>query len=105
MCVDPAHRQTKVMCELPGYLRGLCMVGDVAVIGMSRIRSRHAFAGLPVQQQFDRLECGLAVVDRHTGETRGRLTLDGGCDELYDVTFLPGVRQARLLTDDRLPGG
>ncbi len=63
---DPIQGQAHVICTLPAYLRGLCLIGRYAVIGMCQIRERHIFGGLPVQQRFDKLVCGLAVVDLQT---------------------------------------
>ena len=37
--------------RLPGYLRGLCFVGPYAVVGLSKIREKHIFGGLPVQSR------------------------------------------------------
>ena len=56
-----------VVCSLPGYLRGLGFVGPVALVGLSTIREKHIFGGLPVQQRYPRLRCGVAVVDVRTG--------------------------------------
>ena len=47
--VDPASGAAAMVCELPGYTRGLCLVGDYALIGLSKIREKHIFGGLPVQ--------------------------------------------------------
>ena len=46
---DPRQGQADVVCQLPGYLRGLCFRGPYALVGLSKIREKHIFGGLPVQ--------------------------------------------------------
>jgi uncharacterized protein (TIGR03032 family) len=95
--VDPRQGEHTVVCSLPGYLRGLCFVGPYALVGLSQVRERHIFGELPVQQRYDKLLCGVAVVDLRTGNLIGMLEFTAGCQELYDVQFLPGVRQPMIL--------
>lgn len=97
LSVDPANGTASVICKLPAYLRGLCLIGRFAVIGMCQIREKHIFGGLSVQQQFEKLICGLAVVDVSTGQLVGTFEFTSGCTELYDVQFLPGTRCPNVL--------
>ncbi len=101
--VDPVSGHSDVVCALPGYLRGLCFAGPYAVIGLSKIREKHIFGGLPVQQRCRKLSCGLAVVDLRTGGEVGMFEFTLGCEELYDVQFLPGLRRPMILNLDK-PG-
>lgn len=98
--VDPSG-QHDVVCTLPGFLRGLCCVGNYALVGLSQIREQAIFGGLPVQQRFEQLLCGVAIIDLRNGEQIGILEFTAGCQELYDVQFLPGVLQATILNSDR----
>lgn len=89
--VDLRSGRRTVVCALPGYSRGLCFVGPYAVIGLSLIRKKHVFAGLPVQQHHPRLCCGVAVVDTRSGREHALFEFTAGVEELYDVHFLPGI--------------
>ena len=97
LCFDPASGTAGVVCTLPAYLRGLCLIGRFAVVGLCQIREQHIFGGLPVQQRHQQLMSGLAVVDLPTGQLVGTFEFTAGCTEIYDVQFLPGVRNANLL--------
>ncbi|ADV61468.1 hypothetical protein Isop_0878 [Isosphaera pallida ATCC 43644] len=89
------------IAALPGYLRGLCAVGPHALVGMCMIREKHIFGGLPVSQRWPALKSGVAVVDRTTGRVLGELEFTSGCQEVFEVRFLPGVRHANILNLER----
>ncbi len=102
LIVDPDSGQSTVVCRLDSYLRGLCFVGPYAVIGLSRIREKHIFGGLPVQERCaGRLQCGVAVVDTRRGEPVGLFEFTGGCEEIYDVQFLPGIHRPTVLNHQK----
>lgn len=102
LCYDPAQGTAGVVCALPAYLRGLCLIGRFAVVGLCQIREKHIFGGLPVQQRHRQLLSGLAVIDLPTGQVVGTFEFTAGCTEIYDVQFLPGARNVNVLnlTDD-----
>ena len=91
----------EVICSLPGYLRGLCFAGDYALVAMSKIRETNIFGGMPVQNRYPELLCGVAVVDLRSGRQCGLLQFTAGCTELYDLRFLPGIRRPNVLNTDR----
>ncbi len=99
--VEPDTERSDVVCGLPGYLRGLSFVGPYALVGLSKIREKHIFGGLPIQQRFERLRCGVAVVDLRSGLVPGMFEFTAGCEELYDVQFLPGVCRPMILNLDK----
>lgn len=90
----------RALCPLPGFPRGLAMVGDAAVVGLSRLRSRDADLALaerlPAEGHPEGV-CGLRVIDLATGAILHSLDLPAPIDELFDVVALPGVRQPRAL--------
>ncbi len=79
----------------PGFARGLCFVGDYAVIGVSKLRENAFSSGLNVESrlksQHIQETCGLLVIDPKTGTLVHWLTIEAPVTELYDVEFLPGV--------------
>lgn len=95
--VDVRTGQAETVCGLPGYLRGLAFVGPLALVGLCKIREKHIFGGLPIQSRYERLRCGVALVDLRTGTEVGMFEFTAGCEELYDVQFLPGTRRPMIL--------
>ncbi len=87
---------------LPGYARGLALVGNFAVVGVSKPRHEPTFAGLSLEKALQKYNhqprCGLAVVDLTSGALVHWLWLeDGQVNELYDVALIPGVSRPKLL--------
>ena len=79
----------------PGYLRGMAIHGDFAIVGTSLCRQNRTFTGLQLDKNLVANDadprCGLHVIDLRSGETVHWLRLDGIVQELYDVVTLPGV--------------
>jgi uncharacterized protein (TIGR03032 family) len=95
--IDVPSGRAEVVCRLTGYLRGLCFCGPYALVGLCKIRERHIFGGLPIQQRGETLLCGVAVVDLRSGRQCGFFEFTAGCEELYDVQFVPGVLRPMIL--------
>jgi len=101
LVVDPKSGKTTVVCAMPAYLRGLGFVGNFAMIGMCQIREKHIFGGLPVQKKHQKLLCGVAVVDLTLGKTVAMMEFTSGCQELFEIQFLPGVHRPMILNLER----
>ncbi|MDP3856770.1 MAG: TIGR03032 family protein [Stagnimonas sp.] len=93
----PGTQRPEVICTLPAYLRGLTFFGPYALIGLCMIREKKVFGGMPVQERFPKLYCGIAIVDTRIDRPVGMLTFHSGCTEIYDVRFLPGIRKPNVL--------
>ena len=95
--VDPASGRFEPVAFCPGYLRGLAFIGDYAVVGLSRARQNHTFAGLALDEALRKknaeAQCGIYVIDLRSGDAVHWLRLEGIVEELYDVIVLPGVRR------------
>jgi len=99
--VNPKNGQTDTVCRLQGYLRGLTFVGKYALLGLCQIRESNVFGGMPVQQAFDKLLCGIAVVDLSNGDQVGLLEITSGCTEIFDLRFLNGIHKPNILNRDK----
>lgn len=99
--IDLASGKFESICLCPGYARGLAMIGDFAVIGLSTCRENRTFSGLSLDDVLSAKEvqprCGLLVVDLRTGDIAHSLTLEGIVRELYDVAILRGVAMPSAL--------
>lgn len=81
----------------PGFARGLAFHQGFAFVGLSRPRYGR-FEGLALDAELEKRDadawCGVQVIDLETGAVVQWLRLDGSIGELFDVTVLPGVRNA-----------
>ncbi len=90
--VDLATGGRDVVAALPGYARGLAVHGDLAFVGLSRIRETAIFGGAPIAAYHDRLKCGVGVISLRTGDTVGTLEFATGVEEIFDVQVAAGTR-------------
>jgi uncharacterized protein (TIGR03032 family) len=90
--VDLATGRCEVIAAVPGYARGLALVGDLAFVGLSRIRETAIFGGAPIAAYHDQLKCGVGVIELSTGNTIATLQFATGVEEIFDVQAVPGTR-------------
>lgn len=93
---DPTMRTTVPVATLPGYTRGLDLFGNLAFVGLSRVRESAVFGDLPLDDRRESLRCGVAVVDCRTGGIVATLFFTSGVEEIFDVRVLPGYRNPVL---------
>jgi uncharacterized protein (TIGR03032 family) len=90
--VDPATGRRQPVAELPGFARGLALVGPYAFVGVSKIRPTSAMDGVPLADRRERLKCGVVVVDVRSGQVAAFLEFLIAVEEIFDVQLLPGLR-------------
>lgn len=99
--VDPVDGTFTPVCFCPGYARGLAFIGRYAVIGLSRPRRSHTFAGLALDDRLSEKDavarCGMLIVDIDSGNAVQWVRFEHTIDELYDVAALPRVRAAEAI--------
>lgn len=89
--VDRQNGKREVVESVPGYTRGLAMLGPFAFVGMSQIRETSVFGGVPIAEKRDELRCGVAVIDLRTGKSVAYLEFLSGVQEIFDVQIAAGL--------------
>ncbi len=90
---DLARGAVETVAELPGYTRGLAMIGSLAFVGMSKLRKTNRdTGGVPIGERNEPLKCGVAVVDLASGRQVALLEFQSGIEEVFDVQVLARVR-------------
>ena len=91
--VQSGTKDDVVFC--PGFLRGMAMHGNYAVVAVSQARHGH-FKDLDLQEELDRRKmvawCGLIVIDLKRGAMVEYMRIDSGFTELFDIAILSGIR-------------
>jgi uncharacterized protein (TIGR03032 family) len=95
--IDRATGARTPVARVPGFARGLCLVGSHALVGLSKIRESRTFGGLSVASRWPELLCGVAIVNTASAKVEGLLRFTSGCDEIFDIGILPGRRRVQVL--------
>ena len=75
--------------ELPGFARGMAIVDNYAIIGMSTIRNSNLWDSLPVKSKFPNAHPGLVIVDLKTGCIVSQHCIEDSFFEIFDVQIIP----------------
>jgi predicted O-linked N-acetylglucosamine transferase (SPINDLY family) len=86
---------------VPGFTRGLACRGNVAFVGLSRIRETAVFGGVPIAARHHELKCGVGVIDLDRGTTVATLEFESGIEEIFDVQIVPDARCVALAGGER----
>ncbi len=90
--VDLTTGRLETVARLPGFTRGLALVGPLAFVGLSEVRETATFGGLPLTTRLEDRQCGIWVIHIETGATVAFLRFEDLVQEIFDVTILPGFR-------------
>ena len=93
--IDPETGKVTDLAFCPGWLRGLAIKGNHALVTISKPRYG-SFEGLPIDAEMKKRgaspECGVLVIDLATGDTIEWLKLEGTVEELFAVELMPGIK-------------
>jgi uncharacterized protein (TIGR03032 family) len=105
--VDPSNGKFEEITSCPGFARGLSIVGDYALIGLSLPRDNKTFSGVPLDDALNARDvsarCGLILVDLKSGDAIHWVRLEGMVTEIYDVAQIKGISRPMAIgtrTDD-----
>jgi uncharacterized protein (TIGR03032 family) len=91
------------IAQLPGFTRGLALLGPLAFVGLSQVRESAIFSGIPLVNRLQKAEertCGVWVLNIGTGQTLGFCQFQEGVQEIFAVEALPGLRFPDLVNHD-----
>ncbi len=94
--VDLDSGRVETVAELPGFTRGLVLVGDLAFVGLSQIRESSTFGDLPLTERLQERVSGVWIVNVRTGKELGFLRFEDLVQEVFDLALLPGARYPEI---------
>lgn len=87
---------------LPGFARGMAILGRHAIVGVSEPRNAGVFEGLPLADRLraagEEPRCALVVVELASGRSLHELRFAPPVREIYDVALLPFAHRPTLVT-------
>ncbi|RIK70859.1 MAG: TIGR03032 family protein, partial [Planctomycetota bacterium] len=98
--VDLQRGVYEPIVKLPGFTRGLALVGSLALVGLSQVRESAVFSGIPLVERLEERTCGVWMVDIDRGATLGFLRFEAAVQEIFAVEALFGARYPDLINDD-----
>ena len=90
--VDPATGHREDVAALPGYARGLAFHGDLAFVGLSRIRETAVFGGVPIAAYPSSSSAASGSSTCAPAPRSATLQFADGVEEIFDVQTVPGAR-------------
>lgn len=99
--VDTQTGKLNVIAQLPGFTRGIDFYGDIAFIGLSKVRESAVFSGIPITQRLTERICGVWVVNITTGNIIAFLRFTTGVEEIFAVQVLPGQSFPDIINDEQ----
>jgi uncharacterized protein (TIGR03032 family) len=98
--VELASGKVETVARLPGFARGLDLIGPLAFVGLSQLRETNAFTEIPItDQNVDRLS-GVWVVNIETAKTIAFLQFSDAVQEIFAVQALPGILFPEILDEE-----
>lgn len=85
---DFEKKELNVIATVPGFTRGLDIIGDFAFIGVSKVRESATFSGLEITKLPKRVS-GVWIVNIKTGQIISFVEFTSGLDEVFAITVLP----------------
>lgn len=89
--VDPSTGKVRELAQMAGFTRGLDFSGNIAFVGLSRVRETKVFAGTPLTERIPESDrfCGIQAYDITTGKIVGYVRFESGVNEIFSVQVLP----------------
>lgn len=92
--IHPDTGKVRDIAFCPGFLRGLAIRGEFALVTISKPRYG-GFQDLPIEAEMNARRatpmCGVLIIDLRTGEIAEWLKLEGDVQELFSVELLPDI--------------
>ncbi len=99
--LELSSRKITNVAEVPGFTRGIQFLGDLAFIGVSKVRESATFSGLPITRLPKRV-CGIWIVNIKTKKIVSFIEFTEGLDEIFAVNILPHSHMELVDQDSEL---
>ena len=86
----------EVVRRLPGWTRGLCLIGSIAFVGISRVIPRYARYAPGLDAHASR--CGVQAIDTRTGALVASLDWPAG-NQVFALDWMPDTVTSGLAFD------
>ena len=99
--VNPETHVKEEVAFIPGFSRGLALIGDYALVGTSEQRQNRIFSDLELDKNLASRglvpRCAIHIINTATGQIEHQVTLSGDLKEIYDICIFPNMRMANVI--------
>lgn len=85
---DPATKQNEVVVELQGFTRGIDFYGDIAFVGLSKLRQGNVLTKSPISEKYDETFSGIWLINLTDNTEIGYIKFVGNVDQIYDIAVV-----------------
>ena len=86
--VNPESGNTEVITRLPGFTRGLEIIGNLAFVGTSQVRSSNIKSPARTTELGNCIT-GVWIINITTAEKIGHVEFNNGVEQIYDIKVIP----------------
>ncbi|MDO6423153.1 TIGR03032 family protein [Saccharophagus degradans] len=88
-CYDPKTRVSRVLAEVQGFTRGIDFVGNILILGLSKVRESTVEKPAPLAEKYAETFSGIWLFNLADNTEIGHLKFTGNVDQIYDVAVIP----------------
>lgn len=87
---DPVTGKATVLCQLPGFTRGMTFMGDLMLVGTSRLRVTERQTQMPLEKELgaENSQSGIWLLNPLSGEILGNIIFEGDVEQIYDIAVI-----------------
>lgn len=88
-CYDPNTRVNRVLAEVQGFTRGIDFVGNILILGLSKVRESTVEKPAPLSEKYAETFSGIWLFNLADNTEIGHVKFTGNVDQIYDVAVIP----------------
>lgn len=88
-CYDPITKKHSVLRELQGFARGMDFVGNILILGLSKVRASSVDRPAPLADKYQETFSGIWLINLEDYSDIGHIKFTGNVDQIYDVAVIP----------------
>lgn len=104
---DPITEKTQVLCNLPGFTRGMIFLGDLLVVGLSKVRESSDDGSMTrrIKLTPEDSRCGIWFINASNGLLVSKLEFTGDVSQIYDIAIIPNSCKPEIISSDDVLSG
>lgn len=96
-CYDPITKCKTVLAEVQGFTRGIDFIGDILVLGLSKVRESTVDKPAPLADKYTETYSGIWLFNLEDNTEIGHIKFTGNVDQIYDIAIIPGCTFPEIL--------